>query len=352
MLVKPLELVFEPRPRPLLGSAHEVLVAVEYSGICGSDLHYWRHGAIGHFVVRHPLVLGHESSGTVVQVGDRVDQLVPGDRVALEPGYPCRRCRHCLAGSYNLCRDIVFAATPPHDGTLTGFWSAPADFCHKLPDAVSLREGAMIEPLAVAVHLIRQAALAPGQSVAIMGAGPVGLLSAAVAKAHGASTILCLDLVSSKLDLAAELAATSVYLAREIPSDEQATAIKTQAGLSDGFDAVIEASGAESCIQTGLHLVRPGGIYVQGGMGRSDVSVPIMTLCINEITAKGSFRYGPGDFRLAIELVASGKVHLERLISKVVPFRQAEEAFRLAGEGKVVKILIAGPNRQLPEGEE
>lgn len=119
-------------------------------------MHYWEHGAIGHFVLKDPMVLGHESAGTVVEVGSKVTTLKNGDRVALEPGYPCRHCGFCLGGRYNLCPDMRFAATPPYDGTLTGFWSAPADFCYKLPQHVSLQEGALIEPLAVAVHITRR----------------------------------------------------------------------------------------------------------------------------------------------------------------------------------------------------
>ncbi|KAG6018317.1 hypothetical protein E4U41_003975, partial [Claviceps citrina] len=172
ILNKPHDVTYRERPKPTLPSPHHVLVAVNYTGICGSDVHYWQHGAIGHFVVREPMVLGHESAGTVIEAGDEVTHLRPGDRVAIEPGHGCRRCTDCRAGRYNLCDDMVFAATPPHDGTLTGLWASPADFCYKLPDAVSLQEGALMEPLAVAVHIVKQASVRPGQSVVVMGAGP------------------------------------------------------------------------------------------------------------------------------------------------------------------------------------
>ncbi|TGJ78540.1 hypothetical protein E0Z10_g10216, partial [Xylaria hypoxylon] len=132
VLNKPHDVSFVDRPTPTLQSDHDVLVAVNYTGICGSDVHYWQHGSIGHYVVKEPMVLGHESAGTIVEVGSAVTELKAGDRIALEPGYPCRRCGPCLGGSYNLCPEMQFAATPPHDGTLTGFWTAPADFCYKL----------------------------------------------------------------------------------------------------------------------------------------------------------------------------------------------------------------------------
>ena len=338
---------FEERPVPKLNSAHDVLVAINYTGICGSDVHYWVHGAIGHFVVKDPMVLGHESAGTVVEVGAQVKTLQKGDRVALEPGYPCRRCEPCLSGHYNLCPDMRFAATPPYDGTLTGFWSAPADFCYRLPENVSLQEGALIEPLAVGVHIVKQARVQPGQSVVIMGAGPVGLLCAAVARAFGATKVVQVDIVPSKLEFARSYAATHTYLSQRVSPEENARALLAAADLGAGADAVIDASGAEPSIQAALHVVRTGGTYVQGGMGKSDITFPIMALCIKEVTARGSFRYGSGDYKLAIELVAAGRVDVKALVNGVVAFRDAEEAFKKVKEGQVIKILIAGPNEKL-----
>ncbi|ETS76543.1 D-xylulose reductase A [Pestalotiopsis fici W106-1] len=345
VLKEPKSIEFAERPIPTISSPHDVLVAISYTGICGSDVHYWQHGAIGHYVVKDPMVLGHESSAVVAQVGDQVTSLKVGDRVALEPGYPCRRCVQCLGGHYNLCPDMRFAATPPYDGTLTGFWTAPSDFCYKLPDNVSLKEGAMIEPLAVAVHIVRQAQISPGHSVVVMGAGPVGLLCAAVARAFGADIVCSVDVVDSKLKVAKRLAATHTYSAKSVPPEENANNLKDLLGLTGGVDVVIDASGAASSIQTSLHVVRPGGTFVQGGMGRSDIEFPIMALCQKEVTARGSFRYGSGDYRLAIDLVGSGKVDVKSLITMVVPFLEAEQAFEKVASGQVVKILIAGPNQ-------
>ncbi|KAK0735072.1 chaperonin 10-like protein [Lasiosphaeria miniovina] len=350
ILNKPLDVEFQERPRPTLKSPHDVIVAVNYTGICGSDVHYWQHGAIGHYVVKDPMVLGHESAGTVVEAGAAVTTLKVGDRVALEPGYPCRRCRACLGGHYNLCPDMVFAATPPYDGTLAGFWAAPADFCYRLPDAVSLQEGALIEPLAVAVHIVRQAQVSPGQSVVVMGAGPVGLLVGAVARAFGATTVVAVDIVPSKLEFARSFAATHTYLSQRVAPEENARNILAEAGLPAGADVVIDASGAEPSIQASLHVVRVGGTYVQGGMGKPDITFPIMALCLKEVTARGSFRYGSGDYKLAIDLVAAGRIDVKRLVDGVVAFKDAEEAFRKVHGGKVIKILIAGPNEKI-EGD-
>ncbi|KAI0184084.1 xylitol dehydrogenase [Xylaria flabelliformis] len=347
ILNKPRDVAFVDRPAPTLQSEHDVLVAVNYTGICGSDVHYWQNGAIGHFVVKDPMVLGHESAGTVVEVGSAVTSLKKGDRIALEPGYPCRRCAPCLSGKYNLCPEMEFAATPPYHGTLTGFWSAPADFCYKLPDNVSQQEGALVEPLAVAVHIVRQAVVTPGQSVVVMGAGPVGLLCAAVARAFGASIVVSVDIVQSKLDFATSFCSTHAYVSQRVSAEENAANIRKLAGLPDGADVVIDASGAEPSIQTCLHTVRTGGTYVQGGMGKDNITFPIMAMCIKEVTAKGSFRYGSGDYKLAIELVASGKVEVKKLISEVVPFKDAEKAFNKVKQGEVIKILIGGPNEEV-----
>lgn len=344
MLNKPFDVSFEQRPIPTLKSTHDVLVSVKQTGICGSDVHYWTEGGIGSFVVTSPMVLGHESSGIVQAVGSAVTSVKVGDRVALEPGAPCRHCAPCLSGKYNLCIDMKFAATPPIDGTLTGFYALPDDFCYKLPDHVSLEEGALVEPLAVAVHIVRQAVITPGQSIVVMGAGPVGLLCCAVAKAYGASKVVSVDIQPSRLEFAAKFAATHTFTPGRVPAEENAKKLLEQVGLPDGADAVIDASGAEPSIQTSLHVLRRGGTYVQGGMGKPDITFPIMALCINEITAKGSFRYGSGDYKLAVELISTGKVDVKQLITGKVKFEDAEQAFKAVKEGKGIKTLIAGPN--------
>ncbi|KJK85091.1 hypothetical protein H633G_11074 [Metarhizium anisopliae BRIP 53284] len=182
-----------------------------------------------------------------------------------------------------------------------------------------------------------------------MGAGPVGLLCAAVARAYGASKVVSVDIVPSKLDFARRFASTHTFLSRGGAPEDNARDIRELAGIPRGADAVIDASGAEPSIQTGLHAVRVGGTYVQGGMGRPDVNFPIMAMCLKEVTARGSFRYGPGDYELAVELVASGKVDVKQLVSEVVPFDRAEEAFKKVKEGEVIKILIAGPNEKMDE---
>ncbi|KAI9730148.1 MAG: hypothetical protein M1818_008242 [Claussenomyces sp. TS43310] len=344
VLNKPNEVTFEQRPKPTLQSPHDVLIAINWTGICGSDVHYWVNGRIGDFVVEKPMVLGHESSGTVVEVGPAVKTLQVGDRVAIEPGTPCRHCEACLSGHYNLCDEMKFAATPPFDGTLAGFYTAPEDFCYKLPAHVSQQEGALVEPLAVAVHIVRQAVITPGQNVIVMGAGPVGLLCAAVAKGFGAAKVVSVDIVPARLDFAKDFTATHTFTPARVSAVENAARLRDECGLPNGADVVIDASGAEPSIQCSIHALRRGGTYVQGGMGKPDITFPIIALCVNEITMRGSFRYGSGDYKLALRLIASGQIDVKKLITGTVTFEQAEEAFKEVKAGKGIKCLIAGPN--------
>lgn len=336
---------YEDRPVPQLKHAHDVLVNVRYTGICGSDVHYYTHGRIGKFVVEKPMVLGHESAGVVEAVGSAVASLKVGDRVAMEPGVPCRRCVRCLEGAYNLCPDMAFAATPPIDGTLARYFIMPEDFCYKLPDNVSLQEGALLEPAAVAVHFCRLAKVSPGQSVVVFGVGPVGLLACKVARhVFGATTVVGVDVNEDRLAFAEQHGATHAFKSDASRSPGQnAQQIIADCGLGEGADVVIDASGAEPCIQTAVHVVRNGGHYTQGGMGPTDVNFPIGVLCSKELHVTGSFRYSAGDYQLALDMVASGKLSVKELISETVPFEQAEDAFKNVMKGNGIKWLIEGP---------
>lgn len=289
------------------------------------------------------MVLGHESSGVIIKVGSSVKTLEPGDTVAMEPGVPCRRCGRCKEGKYNLCAEIVFAATPPYDGTLAKYYVLPEDFCYKLPEGMSLEEGALIEPLAVAVHITRQASVRHGDKVIVFGAGPVGLLCCAVARSFGANQVIAVDIQKPRLEFAREFAATATYESQQrVSAQENAANLIRENGLGAGADVVIDASGAEPSVQAGIHALRVGGTYVQGGMGREELTFPITACCTKELTVKGSFRYSSGDYKLAVELVAEGKIDVKRLISRKVRFHEAEQAFIDVKAGKGIKILIAG----------
>lgn len=342
MLEKAGSVKFEDRPVPTIKSPYDVIVQPKFTGICGSDVHYWVHGAIGHFVVKSPMVLGHESAGIITEVGESVKGLKVGDRVAMEPGVPCRRCVRCKEGKYNLCPDMAFAATPPFDGTLAKYYSLPEDFCYKLPENVSLEEGALVEPLSVGVHITKQAGVFPGASVVVFGAGPVGLLCMAVAKAFGATKIVAVDINEERLNFSKKYAATHGVLSQKESSEDAARRIISTASLGAGADIVVDASGAEPAIQTSIHALRVGGTYVQGGMGKSDITFPIAAMCTKELNVKGSFRYGSGDYQLAVDLIQSGQVDVRSLITGKVKFRDAEKAFGDVKAAKGIKTLIEG----------
>ncbi|KAK4543931.1 hypothetical protein LTR36_004705 [Oleoguttula mirabilis] len=333
---------YEDRPVPTLESPYDVLVNVRFTGICGSDVHYWQHGSIGSFILKAPMVLGHESSGVITAVGDKVSTVKVGDRVAMEPGIPCRRCVRCKEGKYNLCVDMRFAATPPIDGTLAKYYSLPEDFCYVLPESVSLEEGAVMEPLAVGVHITRQADIKPGQSVVVFGAGPVGLLCCAVAKAYGADKIVAVDINEERLKFAKRYAATHTVVSQRESAEDSAARITNDADLGLGADVAIDASGAEPCIQAGIHVLRTGGTYVQAGMGKSDITFPIGAMGAKELNVKGSFRYNSGDYATAVALVTSGRVSVKELITGKFKFKDAESAFNDTKAAKGIKILIEG----------
>ena len=213
---------------------------------------------------------------------------------------------------------------------------------------MTLEEGALVEPLAVAVHITKQAPVKPGDTVVVFGAGPVGLLCCAVARAFGASAVVSVDIQPHRLEFAKAYAATGTFLPPEqeglAPAECAARLIAAHAALRDngGADVAIDASGAEASARTAVHVVRGGGTYVQGGMGKDEIVFPIMEVCAKELTVRGSFRYGSGDYRLAVELVASGRVSVRELVTGKVGFREAERAFVDVKAGKGIKTLIEG----------
>ena len=193
----------------------EVLVKIEYVGICGSDMHYYETGAIGDYVVEPPFVLGHEPGGIVVEVGSNVTHLKVGDRVALEPGKTCGQCEFCKTGRYNLCPDVIFFATPPVDGVFQEYVAHEAALCFKLPENVSTLEGALIEPMAVGFHAANQGNAHAGQTAVVMGAGCIGLVSMMALKAEGVSKVYVVDVMQKRLDKALELGADGVINSKD-----------------------------------------------------------------------------------------------------------------------------------------
>ena len=335
-------------PIPKITSPNDAIIQIAYVGVCGSDVHFWNDGGINGKDVSPstPLVMGHEGSGTIHAVGSAITHLTPGDKVAIEGSYPCRLCNRCKEGLYHLCPDMKFAACPPDtSGMLTRYFKAHADMCYKLPEDISLEEGVMVEPLAVAVHAVRMVGIKPGQNVVIFGSGTIGLVCGAVARYYGAKKVVAVDIADSKLEFAKgfnDRRSTYKYALGESPQ-ENARRIIDQNDLGAGADAVIEASGAESSVNCAVYALRPGGQYIQTGLGKPIISFPILTMSEKELHMHGACRYGPDDFRTAIDVLESKQVEVSKLISKIFDFEQTTDAWEATKRGSGIKNMIRGP---------
>ncbi|VUC31001.1 unnamed protein product [Clonostachys rosea] len=337
---------YENRPTPKIEDKHDALIRIAYVGVCGSDVHFWAHGGVSRMVTEdEPIVMGHEASGIVHSIGSGVTHLKVGDRVAIEPGFNCRRCKQCKAGRYNICPQMHFAADPPgNHGTLSRLFKIPADFVYPIPDLLSLQEAVLVEPLAVAVHSVRLAKLVPGQSVLVQGSGAIGLLTAAVAKTYGARTVIVSDVKEEKLKFAGNYITRCTPFQVDLRSTPQQESQRLMAlpNVQDGVDVAFECSGVESSAQTGLLALAPGGTFVQVGLGKPDQTLPLLAMCEKEVTLKTAFRYGPGDYEIALSLLGTGNVTVIPLISSIVPFKKAHVAWEKTKQGKGIKNLIQG----------
>ncbi|RMJ24327.1 Dehydrogenase [Aspergillus sp. HF37] len=387
----PKDLRLETRQPPNPGP-HEVQVAIKSTGLCGSDLHYYAQGRNGDFVVREPMALGHESSGTVTGVGADVSTLTRGDRVALEVGLPCRACLRCRTGRYNICPALRFrssAKTFPHaDGTLMQVTTHPAEMCHKLPADTTYAAGALVEPLAVCLHAIRRSRVPAreevdlgnelGEPVAalVFGAGAIGLLLAA-ALATGEegrfATVVVADIEPARLQIAERLglgiktalipksnpdpanppprpeAPHCEHVAHALQNAQRVAAgLKEENGVVAGFSRVYDCTGVPACVQAGIYAAAAGGVLVQIGMGNPVQTLPVGAAALREVDVIGVFRYDGHAYPAAVDLLASGKFGRveELVVTHRVRLEDGERAFALAGKGvdedgkTVVKVVI------------
>lgn len=324
-----------PIPTP---KADEVLVKLEYVGICGSDMHYYETGAIGNYVVEPPFVLGHEPGGTVVEVGSNVTHLKVGDRVALEPGKTCGHCEFCRTGRYNLCPDVIFFATPPVDGVFQEYVAHEADLCFKLPENVSTLEGALIEPLAVGFHAANQGNAHAGQTAVVIGAGCIGLVSMMALKAEGVSKVYVVDVMQKRLDKALELGADGVINGREQDAVEAVMALTG----GKGCDLVIETAGTEFTTRQCVHMTKKGATVVLVGYTKTgEVTLPLSLALDKELEFKTVFRYRH-IYPMAIDAVASGKVNLKGIITDIFDFDDIQNAMdkSIADKANIVKAVV------------
>jgi L-iditol 2-dehydrogenase len=327
---------FTERPIPVPAS-NEVLVKLEYVGVCGSDLHYFETGRIGNFIVKPPFVLGHEASGTIVSVGSHVKDLAVGDRVAMEPGKTCGHCEFCKTGRYNLCPDVVFFATPPVDGVFQEYVAHEADLCFKLPDNVSTMEGALIEPLAVGFYAAHQADAHVGQSAIVFGAGCIGLVTVLALKARGLSDIYIVDTIDSRLETARKLGAIPI---NAVKADIIEQAAKATGGK--GFDLAFEAAGTEITTSNAINVVKKGATIALIGYGKSGyMNLPTSMMIDKELTIKTIFRYRH-IYPMAIEAVASGNIDVKQIVNKEFAFDDLQNALDscIADKAAIVKAVI------------
>ncbi len=307
-----------------LGS-HDVRIAIRNVGICGSDVHYYQHGRIGPFVVEEPMVLGHEASGTVVEVGGEVSHLKVGDRVCMEPGIPDPNSRATRLGMYNLDPAVRFWATPPVHGILRPTVVHPANFTFKLPDNVSFAEGAMVEPLAIGMHAANKAQIKPGDLAVVTGAGTIGVVTALAALAGGCSQVVISDVVQPKLDLVARLGPiTPVNVTQESLAD-------VVLDMTDGWgaDIVFEASGNAQAAAGVFEPLCPGGRVVLIGMPGEPIPYDVVAAQVKEARVEHIFRYAHV-YPRALALMGSGKIDLKPLITDQFEFKDSVEAFDYA----------------------
>lgn len=314
-----------------------VRIRVKCVGICGSDVHYYTHGGIGQYIVKKPMILGHEAAGEVLEVASAVRDLKPGDRVCMEPGIPDAKSRASKLGLYNLDPEVVFWATPPVDGCLIEEVIHPAEYTYKLPDNVSLPEGAMVEPLAIGLQSAKKARIVPGDVGAVIGAGTIGIMCAVSALAGGCSRVYVIDNKREKLEIAGGY--EGIIPVNFSEKDPVAEVLAATDGW--GAEVVIEASGAEAVYPGFADYACPGGKVVLVGIPLDSVPFDIAKIQAKELDMASVFRYA-NIYPRAINLIASGKIDVKRLISRTYGIDEAKAAFEQAArqEPDIVKIML------------
>ena len=333
VLTEPGHIETQTRPVPT-PNAGDVLVRVASVGVCGSDAHYYREGRIGDFVVESPLVLGHEASGVIVAVGDGVSPRRVGSRVSIEPQRPDPDSRETRSGHYNLCPHMEFYATPPVDGALCEYVTIGSTFAHDVPDAVSDDAAALFEPLSVAIATARKAGITGGSRVLIAGAGPVGVLTAQVARAFGATEIVVSDISADRRANATRYGATRVI----DPADESVHDLDV--------DVFVDASGAPRAVQDGMRAVRPAGRVVLVGMGGDAYPIPVSVIQNRELWVTGVFRYAD-TWPTALELVRTARVELDSMVTGRFDLDHVEDALNHdRTDGSIKAVVTVTPSQE------
>ena len=334
----PLDLRLEPLDTEVLGP-RQVAVRVAFGGICGSDLHYYKHGGFGTVRLKEPMVLGHEVSGVVEALGTEVTHLKAGQRIAISPSRPCGVCRFCQQGMHNHCSDMRFYGSAmrfPHvQGAFREDLVIDAAQVHPIADSLSLAEAALAEPLSVGLHAISRAGSVFGKRVLVTGCGPIGALLIAGLRRAGAAQIVAADIAQLPLACAKKMGADlTVNLAT------QPEALAPFAADKGQFDVMFEASGSEKALRTGLDLVAPRGVIVTVGLG-GDIQLPMNLIVGKELELRGTFRFHP-EFAVAVSFLNQRLVDGRPVITHTVALADAARAFELAGDkSQAMKVQIA-----------
>ena len=314
-------------PRP---GDNEVVVRIMANGICGSDIHFYHEGRLGNFVVTDPYIPGHEASGIITDVGKDVKGISVNDRVVIEPGIACGKCRYCKTGRYNLCSDVIFLSAPPVNGTFCDYIAVCSDWVHKIPESLSFEQAALIEPVAVAVHAVNRARFKSGVTAVVVGAGPIGLLALQAFKASGGARAICVDLMDSRLNIAKKLGADEVIN------------LSNNNDLNNIADVVFETAGSAKATEILFRLARTGGSVVQVGWpGGNIVCMNIADFLDKELDYIAVNRY-TNAFPTAISWVAQKRINVEELITGRYCFDQISEAFEytMKHPREVIKTIV------------
>lgn len=324
----------------------EVLIHPKATGICGSDIHLWKHGQIGDLKVLDNLVLGHESSGDIIDVGEGVTNVKIGDRVAIEPGIPCGECFLCRQGDYNLCQEVKFIGMFPYSGSMQRFLVHDARYVHKLPDNMSYLQGALVEPVSVGYHGVERAQLALGHGVMIAGAGPIGLVTLLLVKAAGCTPIVITDLSEGRLKFAKQLVpdVKTYQIDVKKSAPENAKNIRKLFGETehDAPARVLECTGVESSIVTCAYVTRRSGLLMIIGVGKDILNnFPFMQLSFAEIDIRFSNRYHD-TWPTVIKMISDGIINVDKLVTHKFPLEKADEAIALSSDPRKgsIKVVI------------
>lgn len=330
------ELYVGKADEPEAPGPQEVTLHIIATGICGSDCHFQHEGHIGDKVVEGEFILGHESSGIVAKIGSDVTDLKVGDRVSIEPGASCGVCEQCTTGAYNGCSKVEFKSTPPYQGLMRTYVNHPARLCHKIGD-MSFEEGALLEPLSVGLAGVEHSRLKIGDAAVVCGAGPIGIITALLARAAGASPLAITDLNPARLELAQQIVPgiKPVLVKRELTPQDVASEIIKQLGQKAAV--ALECTGFEPSIAAAIYSLKFRGLCEIIGVGKPELQIPFMHFSFNEMTINGLFRY-TNTWPRAINLVNSNVIDIKKLVSFKYAVQDAPAAFAKAADPKSTGI--------------